>query len=282
MDGRQMQKYILDYLAQCPNQQSEALSLEDNESSFLSYLKKVGVYTPATTPKEYKSLTNTLNPSANTLLRRGVVEHLRGTRGWKIRPLSQEAQAVLSMSSTEKRKLVRERWSATPQGRNLLEDIINFEKLHEDSPFFNREMQFPDGTADGLLTGRACTWLAQESHIIDKYITTAIGRKSWDKSPNVMLEHAVVNLAKYYDAVSTDIVPGGLVYREREGEELGLNGSLDGKMLRVLPEYLPAYRAAFLLRKRLVAMMESDTLLKEVVDTLKRIEESDPGESETE
>ena len=186
------------------------------------------------------------------------------------------------MSSLEKRKLVRDRWSSTSQGRNLLEDIAVFEKLHEASPFFNRDMQFFEGTADALLTRKASTWLAQESHIIDKHITAAIGRKSWDKSPNVLLEHAAVNLARYHGAVSTEVTSEGLVYRVREGEELGLSMGLDGRLMKVLPEYVPAYRAAFLLRKRLVNMMESDILLKEVVDTLKKIDECKVEESEIE
>ena len=279
MEGKKLQQIIYTYVKQAPGQSVKSLSKRNpdrTDGPWLTYLKTEGHITPFTSAEDFTSFFNSANSNAKILVDIGVLEHLKGIRGYRVRGgLSDPAANLLMMGASERWQLIKTEWAATPQGRNLLEDIKAFDKLHNKSPFFDPSTQYPEGTADGLLSSLAKRWIAQKSHVIDRWITRALGLPTWDKSANMLFEHIVVNIGRYHKSITTDVVPGALVYRL--ASELGKGLEIqDGQALKV--PNLSDLQAAFLLRKRILDMLESDSLLKEVSGVFQELQQ--PNESE--
>jgi hypothetical protein len=229
-----------------------------------------------TADADYNS--NSANGARNLLIRKGVLIHPCGNKDlWQRANLSPEAAAFISMGVTDRRKLLREKWNSTPTGEVLWDAVVKFDKINEQSPFFNAAIQFPEGTADGLLSASADRYLAQRSHIIDRFISRAIGFGTWDRAANVLLEHAVINLARYHSRVTTSFTD--LTYGVVAGTELGKGLDFtSGQSMRVLPELAQTYRKAFRLRQDLLAMLESDSVLKEALEVFRSQEVDEEGE----
>lgn len=282
MEGKKLRQIIYDYVKQAPGQQVKSLSKRNSDGTdgpWLIYLKMEGHITPFTSPEDFTSFFNSANSNAKILVDTGVLEHLKGIRGYRMRGgLSDPAAKLLMMGASERWQLIKTEWKNTPQGRNAIEAIAAFDRLHSKSPVFNRDAQYPEGTADGTLGPSAKPWIANGSHAIDRCITSALGLPSWDRSANMMLEHIAVNMGRYRGYITTEVVPGALVYRMDPSVNLGKGLEFRDGQLHKVPN-LSDLRAAFLLRKLLMTMLESNALLKEVAETLQK-KESEVAESE--
>jgi len=280
MKSKELQQIIYTYVKQSPNQQVKALSKRSpdlTDGAWLVYLKAEGHITPFTSPEDFTSFFNGANACAKTLVDMGVLEHIKGIRGYRIpQSLTDPAAKLLMMGASERWGYIKAGWATTPQGRNLLEELESFYKMHEKSPFFDPDAQYPEGTADGL-SSLGKRWIAQKSHVIDRWITRALGLPPLDKSANMLLEHIAVNMGRYHGDVTTDVIPGALVYRLSTclGKGLELR---DGQALRV--PNLTELRSAFLLRKRLLVMLESDSLLQEIAAISRALQQPASTEEE--
>lgn len=284
MDGRQIQRHIYDYIDRAPNKQREALSIrqkDGKDGSFLVYLKELGVVTPHTTREDFKSLCNVINPQARGLVDLGLVEHLKGIRGYRIRKaVSPDTQALLlDMTPSERFKQLSKTWAASDEGKKVLSLIDFFNKqVHSPSHAFDAAMQFPNGSADRLCSGFAPRYLNTRSHIIEKYQTTALGLPSWDKSANVISEYWSINTARYQGGMTSVIAEDNtLKYRVLDMNMPAHLICLDGQPLQVLPAYTKGYRMAHRLRDAIVGLLNSAPATKELLEVLKN---ADPIVSE--
>ena len=286
MNGKQIQRHIYDYIDRAPNKQREALSIrqkDGKDGSFLTYLKEVGLVTAFTTPEEFKSLCNVVNPQAKQLVELGLVEHLRGIRGYRIRTaISPDTQSLLlDMSPSERFKKLRGSWSETPEGVAAMKLFDFFVKeVHAVSHDFDHVMQFPDGSADRLCSPFAPRYLATRSHIIEKYQTTALGLPSFDKSANVTCEYWPVNTARYHGGLTSVISPNNeIVYKVIDRNMPAELTALDGKDLRILPAYARGYRMAHNLRDALLGLLNSSPTTRELLSVIKSAEPLTSGEN---
>jgi hypothetical protein len=279
MNGKQIQRHIYDYINRAPNKQREALSIrqkDGKDGSFMLYLKEVGLVTPSTTPEEFKSLCNVVNPQAKQLVEMGLVEHLKGIRGYRIRTaISPDTQALLlDMSPSERFKKLKDSWADSTDGKAAV-DLIDFfhKEIHGPSHDFDYALQFPEGSTDGLCSPFTPRYLATRSHIIEKYQTTALGIPSWDKSANVICEYWPVNTTRYHGGLTSVVTAdNAIVYKVLDRNVTPDLLALDGKNLRILPAYAKGYRMAHRLRDAIVGLLNSSPTTKELLEVVKNAE----------
>jgi hypothetical protein len=279
MNGKQIQRHIYDYIDRAPNKQREALSIrqkDGKDGSFLTYLKEVGLVTAFTTPEEFKSLCNVVNPQAKQLVELGLVEHIKGIRGYRIRTaISPDTQSLLlDMSPSERFKKLKESWTSTPEGKSAMELLKFFtDEVHGASHDFDHALQFPEGSADRLCSPFAPKYLATRSHIIEKYQTKALGLPSFDKSANVTCEYWPVNTARYYGGLTSVVSPNNeMVYKVIDRNMPSELVALDGKNLRILPAYARGYRMAHNLRDVLLGLLNSSPTTRELLSVIRNAE----------
>ena len=269
-----IQQVIYNYIDKTPNKQVGALSLRltnGQDGPFLAYLKELGLVTPDTSPEDFKTLCNKINPAANTLLHRGVIKHTQGTRGWALANYLPETTEFLSSPPKGRKAFIRGLCTETEWAK--VEEAINLDKQSEPFTLAVRQRYFPTGTADGLLDYNAPTSISQNSHINDKGLTTLVGLGEWNNSANVINEEVRINLLRYTGQVDSVIQYPEVVYQIKT--EKGFLPSdilgLDGKALILIDDARKKIcRKMFGVRQLLISKLTPE--LREILDSMRAAE----------
>jgi hypothetical protein len=82
------QQVVYDYVAESPNQQVDALSIDGGRGAWFAYLQQRGFIVAGMTTEETMDLLNHLNPAAKQLVDLGILRHKHGIRGYCITGVS--------------------------------------------------------------------------------------------------------------------------------------------------------------------------------------------------
>lgn len=199
-----------------------------------------------------------------------------GTALYALSNMSEKAVELVAMNRTGRWKYFSALLTENDKA------LINyFKSLHANSSP-NTMMNFLSGTADGLCPAGTPARIAEDSHIIDKFLSHVTGLPEFNYSANVLKECGDVNRARYGDLITTEIIVGGespqpLRYVVKQDVPLPehLRG-LHGKDLCVPKESLLTYRKAFAIRELILRKLtpEHEEVLAAMKEAADGVEDS--------
>jgi hypothetical protein len=215
---------------------------------------------------------SSFNPAMNTLINRGVLKHIAGTRGWALTDYSPETHDFLSLNAkgrkdTLKGMLTEVQWARIAEGV----------KLNQESESFTlalRQKLFPTGTADGFCSRNAPTSISQDSHINDKSLTNLWGFGEWNNSANVINEEVRINLLRIRGHIESVVQYPNIVYKVNpKGSDIPTEIlAKDGKAMILPEDNLQTYRKMFEVRQLLTSTLDSLPGLRDLLESMRAAE----------